>query len=63
MTRGEFLARVAIAAALTPVIHVIDQWGGSPVHGGGAWVLAAVAALCLVFLGEFLWDAYRRDDV
>lgn len=63
MTRNEFLARLALAAVLTPVIHVIDQWGGSPLHGGTAWLIAAVAAVLLVFVGEFLIDAFRADDI
>ena len=61
MTWREFLARLGVAAALTPVIHVLDQWGGSPLDGGIAWAVAAVAALCLVFIGEWLWLAFLGD--
>lgn len=63
MTWKEFLARLGVAAVLTPVIHVVDQWGGSPVHGAAAWAVAAVAALALVFVGEWLWIAAKDGDL
>jgi hypothetical protein len=60
MTRTEFGWRLLFAALLTPVFYAIDQVFGGP-SGGGAWALAAVAALCLVFLGELLIDAFTGD--
>lgn len=58
MTWQEFWARIGLAAALTPVARYVPLvWGAGPLH----WVISAVVALCLVFLGELLWDAFTGD--
>lgn len=55
MTRGEFLARLGVAAALMPVAHYLPLlW-----HGGTlVWLAAAIVALVFVFCGELLIDAF-----
>lgn len=53
MTRNEFLLRLALAAVLTPVI----KYAAPLIDVHPAWLLAAVAALLLVFLGEWIINA------
>jgi hypothetical protein len=59
MTRNEFLARLALAAVLTPVARYVPLLWGDPALW---WWVAALVALCLVFLGELLWDAFMGND-
>lgn len=61
MTRNEFLARLLLAAVLTPVLAGIDHVTGSIFHGAALWAVAAVAALMLVFIGEWLIGEIGRD--
>ena len=62
MTRGEFNARVALAALITPIIRYAAPTFGVSIFGEPVgWLLAAVAALIVVFVGELIIDMFTGD--
>lgn len=56
-TWQEFWGRVALSGVLTPVIVGLGVLFGRDIP----WLVAAVIALALVFLGELLVDAFTGD--
>jgi uncharacterized membrane protein YhaH (DUF805 family) len=51
------IVKLTIAVFLTPLIYLLgtflDAWS-TPAFG---WTVSAIAAVVLVYLGKFIWDA------